>query len=291
MPYSQVDPQFEFYLRDNPGLSYADDSSPWLTRRVTRTFEKWLGRERLEAHYHALKNNHTSSQDFFRQALEISGVDLECDMSSLSKIPQNHPVIFIANHPFGVIDGLILCNIALRLNDNFRVVINSLLCQDRDLASHFLPIDFSGSKEASRRNIRAKQLANEALSAGIPLILFPSGMVSTANRFGFGKVHDAPWTTFVAKLVGTQKPVVVPVFFHGRNSRPFHIASHIAEPLRMAMLLRESLQRFNTRVKLTIGDPIFPVDYEHIASRQKLTEHLYGQVQALARPASDHACH
>lgn len=174
MPYSQVDPQFEFYLRDNPGLSYADDSSPWLTRRVTRTFEKWLGRERLEAHYHALKNNHTSSQDFFRQALEISGVDLECDMSPLSKIPQNHPVIFIANHPFGVIDGLILCNIALRLNDNFRVVINSLLCQDRDLASHFLPIDFSGSKEASRRNIRAKQLANEALSAGIPLILFPS---------------------------------------------------------------------------------------------------------------------
>ncbi len=59
----------------------------------------------------------------------------------------------------------------------------------------------------------------------------------------------------------------------------------------MAMLLRESLQRFNTRVKLTIGDPIFPADYEHIASRQKLTEHLYGQVQALAKPATDHPCH
>ena len=87
MPYSQVDPQFEFYLRDNPGLSYADDNSPWLTRSVTRTFEKWLGRERLEAHYHALNNNHTSSQDFFRQALDISGVDLECDMSPLTKIP------------------------------------------------------------------------------------------------------------------------------------------------------------------------------------------------------------
>ena len=82
---------------------------------------------------------------------------------------------------------------------DFRVVINSLLCQDRDLAPYFLPIDFAGTREAERRNIRTKQLAGDALNDGIPLILFPSGTVSTATHRGFGPVKDTHWTTFAAK--------------------------------------------------------------------------------------------
>ena len=130
--------------------------------------------------------------------------------------------------------------------------------EDRDLARHFLPIDFSGTRAAERRNVRAKQLASKALADGIPLVLFPSGTVSTANRLGFGPVREAAWTTFAAKLIRQHTPTVVPVYFHGQNSRPFHVASHIAEPLRMAMLMREALRRFGTTVALDIGKPNIP---------------------------------
>lgn len=278
----QHDPLFEHYIRDVPGLTYESPDDGWLARRVTRGLERALGRHKIEREYFALKARNLPTPEFFREAERVAGITLNCDFSPLERIDRSKPVLFIANHPFGVMDGLILCNIALRIADDFRVVINSLLCQDRELARHFLPIDFSGTRDATKRNVRAKQLAGEALRDGIPLVLFPSGMVSTAGKFGLGPVNDAPWTTFVAKLVNQYQPTVVPVYFHGRNSRPFHIASHIAEPLRMAMLMHEALRQFNQRMDLVIGEPIDREAYGEISGRQALTDFLYGRVQALA---------
>lgn len=276
------DPLFETYIRDEPGLTYESPDDHWLARRVTRGLERALGRQRIEREYFALKARGLTTAEFFREAQRVAGITLNCDFSPLDRIDTNKPVLLIANHPFGVIDGLVLCNIALRLADDFRVVINSLLCQDRQLAKHFLPIDFSGTREATKRNVRAKQLAGDALRDGIPLVLFPSGMVSTAGQFGLGPVRDAPWTTFVAKLVMQYQPTVVPVYFHGRNSRPFHIASHIAEPLRMAMLMHEALRQFNKTLDVEIGEPIASAEYNTIGGRQAVTNYLYDRVQALA---------
>ena len=274
-----IDPQFEHYLRDKPGLTYASDEQGWMARQVTRSIERALGRKRLEGHYFALKARGLSSQDFFRAAFERSGIRLDGNRSALEQLVNSRPLLFLANHPFGVLDGLVMCNIALQVAGDFRVVINSLLCQDRTLAQHFLPIDFSGTREAERRNVRAKQLAGQSLKQGIPLILFPSGTVSTANRMGFGSVREAAWTTFAAKLIRLHEPVVVPVYFHGRNSRPFHVASHIAEPLRMAMLMHEALRRFNTTVRVDVGNPVQPGEYAHLGDRQALTRFFYDRVQ------------
>ena len=276
-----IDPAFECYLRDTPGLTYASSDQSWLYRTVTATVEVLLGRRSIEHHYFALKEQGLASADFFPAALARSGIHISANLTPLDDIPSDKPVMFVANHPFGVVDGLILCNLAQQLRGNFRVVINSLLCQDRSLAEHFYPIDFAQTRAAERRNVRAKQLAGEALQDGIPLILFPSGMVSTATHFGLGPVNDAPWTTFVAKLAIKHQPVIVPVYFHGQNTRAFHIASHIAEPLRMAMLMREALKRFNTVVKLSIGKPLQPCDYLTTPERKALTKRLYDAVQGL----------
>ena len=284
-----IDPQFEPYLREKPGLTYASSDQPWVARQVTRSVERALGGRRLEKHYFALKAGGLSSQDFFQLALIRSGVQLNADFSPLEQIDKGRPLLFLANHPFGVLDGLVMCNIALKVASDFRVVINSLLCQDRDLAQHFLPIDFSGTRAAERRNVRTKQLAGESLKTGVPLILFPSGTVSTANRLGFGAVKESAWTTFAAKLIRQHTPTVVPVFFHGRNSRSFHVASHIAEPLRMAMLMREALRRFNSTVSLNIGTPVVPDDYQHLTSRQQLTTFFYDRVQAVGQSAQHSA--
>ena len=106
-------------------------------------------------------------------------------------------------------------------------------------------------------------------------------MVSTADRFGFGEVVDAPWTTFAAKLIKESQASVVPVFFHGQNSRKFHVASHIAEPLRMALLVHEALLKFGDSLKVDVGDVIPWTELEGLEDRQALTDYLYGRVQAL----------
>ena len=141
------------------------------------------------------------------------------------------------------------------------------------------------TKQALKTNIRSKQLALEFLSQDVPVLIFPSGTVSTANKFGFGSVQDAPWTTFAAKIIREARATVVPIFFHGQNSRKFHVASHIAEPLRMAMLVHEALKKFGQTVKIEIGEPL---KWDHLkdkGSRRQLTDYLYHQVQAL-RPSS-----
>lgn len=279
-----VDPMFEHYLVDEPRLTYESPDDGPLTRTFVRLLEGFLGRQKMEAHYQNLKGRQTDAKTFFREAFKLTNITIDGDMSPIANIPKNRPVLFIANHPFGVIDGLIMCNLALDYADDFQVVINSLLCQDRDLVPHFLPIDFSETKEAAKRNVRTKQLAGKALDNGVPLILFPSGMVSTAGAPGFGNVVDAPWTTFIAKLVMQYQPTVVPVFFHGQNTRLFHVASNIAEPFRMAMHMREALRRFGSTVSLDVGQHHSPEDYSHISSRQEMTEHFYNIVQQTRQP-------
>ena len=200
----------------------------------------------------------------------------------MDSISNGHPVVFISNHPFGIVDGLILCNIATLLCGDFKILINGLLCQDRDLARHFLPVDFATRMDAKKCNTRTKKIALESLSSGIPIAIFPSGTVSTANKFGFGQVVEAPWTTFAAKLIRESKATVEPVYFYGRNSRGFHIASHLVEPLRMGLLTREALHQFGRRGNLVIGSPIAFHRINTIESRNDLTHYLYSQVQELA---------
>lgn len=281
---SEVEPMFEHYIVEEPRLTYESPEDGPLTRAFVRVLEGFLGRHEMEKHYQRLKAMNTDSKTFFREAFKLTNITLDGDTSALANIPKDRPVLFIANHPFGVIDGLIMCNMALDFADDFQVVINSLLCQDRDLVPHFLPIDFTETKEATKRNVRSKQLAGKALADGIPLILFPSGHVSTADAPGFGDVVDAPWTTFIAKLVMQYQPTVVPVFFHGQNTRLFHVASNIAEPFRMAMHMREALKRFGTTVSFDVGTHHSPEDYGHISSRQEMTQHFYDIVQMTRQP-------
>jgi len=286
MTIPAIDPQFAAYLRDPPRLSYTDPADPWLLRTLIHGFEACLGRRKLERVYHGLKAENCSVQEFFTAALTQARIQVNFDAQRLLAIPATGPLVFVANHPFGVIDGLVLCDLALRARGDLRIMLNSMLCQDRDFAPYFLPIDFRESRQAVKTNIRSKQLALENLKRDVPVLIFPSGMVSTADRRGFGKVTDGPWTTFAAKIIREAGATVVPVYFHGCNSRPFHVASHLAQPLRTALLLHEAANKFGKSVRVEIGAPLPWEQLQAVGGRSQLTRFLYDQVQALAIPAA-----
>ena len=281
MTLAHLDPQFRSYLREPPRISYTNPDDAWLVRNFVSSLEILLGRSRIEAVYNRLKGREFNISTFFSSALEETGITTEYDEKKLDAVPKAGPLMFVANHPFGVVDGIVLCDMALRVRGDLRIMLHSLLCQDKQLAPFFLPIDFHETKHALKTNIRSKQLALEFLSQDIPVLIFPSGTVSTADKFGFGSVQDAPWTTFAAKIIREARATVVPIFFHGQNSRKFHIASHIAEPLRMAMLVHEALNKFGKAVKIEIGDPLMWEQLADKGGRQQLTDYLYRKVQAL----------
>lgn len=269
------------YVQDKPTISYVQPSDPWLVQKLISSIEVLFGRRKIESIYDELKQQPFDVGSFFSSAIEATGIQSCYDNKKLDNIPIKGPLVFVANHPFGVVDGLVLCDLAVKARGNFRILINAMLCRDKDLAPYFLPIDFSESKRAIKNNLRTKKLAQECLAEDIPLLIFPSGFVSTADRSGFGKVLDAPWTTFAAKLILDAQATVVPVYFRGQNSRLFHIASHIAEPLRMALLLHEASNKFGKRVITEIGDPVHWPQLNSVGGRQALTSFLYDRVQNL----------
>ena len=281
MSFAHVDPQFRSYLREPPRISYTNPDDTWLVRHFVSSIEILLGRNKIEAVYNNLKDEQFNLTTFFSSALKETKITAKYDLEKLQAVPKTGPLMFVANHPFGVVDGIVLCDMALRVRGDLRIMLHSLLCQDSQLAQFFLPIDFQETKQALKTNIRSKQLALEFLSQDIPVLIFPSGMVSTADKFGFGTVRDAPWTTFAAKIIREARATVVPIFFHGQNSRKFHVASHIGEPFRMAMLVHEAINKFGKTVEIEIGEPLI---WEHLAGRggrQQLTDYLYRQVQSL----------
>ena len=271
----------------HPIFSFANGEMGPVASGFIRAMEKVTGQPKIKKLYFDYVDDERPSELFWTDALERLNISYNLHNEATAQIPRTGRLLIVANHPFGVIDGLIMCNMALDYANDFQVVINSLLCQDRDLVPHFLPIDFTETKEATKRNVRSKQLAGKALADGVPLILFPSGHVSTADAPGFGDVVDHQWTTFIAKLVMQYQPTVVPVYFHGQNTRLFHVASNIAEPFRMAMHMREALKRFGSTVSLDVGAHHSPEDYAHIRSRQEMTQHFYDIVQSTRRPRSD----
>ena len=267
------------YVREYPKVSYIQPTDPWLTRRIVDSLEVAFGRDKVQTVYDQLKNAGYGPGEFFAQALAALDITPIFDAAQLTKIPKDGPLVFVANHPYGVVDGLILCDLSMQVRGDFRILIHAMLCQDEDLAEHFLPIDFQPGKAALKNNIKSKNDALACLSRDIPILIFPSGMVSTGDKFGFGQVNDAPWTTFAAKLIRDAQATVVPLYFHGRNSRKFHVASHIAEPLRMALLIHEALKKAGEDIHLRIGDPLTWSNLSQHDTRQALTDFLYTQVQ------------
>jgi putative hemolysin len=283
MTISLDDPVFRHYLEERPTLTYAQPDDPWVVRQMIMGIENLFGRRNVQRLYDTLKSQPFELVRFFEDAIAVTKIEVRYDSAQLEKIPSTGPLVMVANHPFGVMDGTILCHLAAKVRGDFRILINALLCRDKDLAPHFLPVDFSPSKAAMKNNVAMGRRAREAMAEDIPVLIFPSGFVSTAGKFGTGRAVDAPWTTFAAKLISDARANVVPIFFHGQNSRAFHIASHLSECLRMAFLIREAKARFGTRFDVTIGDTLAYESLEGIKGRKALTHYLYDAVQQLAK--------
>ena len=99
----EIDPQFTSYLREPPRLSYSNPEDPWLSRHLVSSLEVLLGRNRMERIYYRTKNRGLSVQSFFAAALEETQIDVQFDSSKLESIPKTGPLMFVANHPFGVV--------------------------------------------------------------------------------------------------------------------------------------------------------------------------------------------
>ncbi len=202
----------------------------------------------------------------------------------LQAVPATGGLLLVANHPFGVVDGLTIGHLGIQLRDNVRILTNSLLCRVPEVDPYLLPVDFSGTPEARRLTAETRRAAAALLQAGKVVAVFPAGGVATANRPLSGRAVDSPWHPFVGRLATIPGVTTLPVHFAGQNSRLFQIASHTSYPLRVALIFHETRRRIGRPIELRLGTPI-PASALAAFNRDQVAAELRSRCMALARPA------
>ena len=176
MPQPELNPAFTAYVRDEPRITYAQPDDPWLTRQVISTVERLFGRKQIETIYRQLKTEPFQVERFFSAAFQATGINCRYNAAKLKEVPADGPLVFVANHPFGIVDGMALCDMALKTRGNFRILINSLLCQDRDLAPVFLAGGFPSDEGGDEEQYPHKKVAQDCLAENIPVSNFSIGL-------------------------------------------------------------------------------------------------------------------
>ncbi|WP_299786010.1 lysophospholipid acyltransferase family protein [uncultured Marivita sp.] len=204
-------------------------------------------------------------RDFWQVMIDRYGLSLDVIGGSLDTIPRQGPLIVIANHPYGILDGLILGHVLSVTRGNFRILAHKVFRKAQDLDRIILPVDFDSGNAAVAQNIATRRLAFDYLVQGGCIGVFPGGTVSTAAR-PFARPMDPGWRNFTARMIAKSDATVLPIYFDGQTSRLFQLASHLHSTLRMGLLLKEFRNRVDTPVRIVIGAPI---PAHEIARRKK----------------------
>ncbi len=258
--------------KDQKMISYASPSDPLFKRVIINSMELITGRNKIEKAYQQLKDMHIDDVTIWHYLFPLLQVSLDFDRAQLEKIPTSGPVVIIANHPFGVIDGLSLGYLLSLIRADFKLIVNEVLCKEELLRKYLLPIDFRQTKEAFNTNIASRNEALSVLKNNGSVAIFPSGGVATSVKPFSKDVKDLDWKNFIVKIIKKRELTIVPIFFHGQNSQLFQIASHINQNLRYGLFLNEVNNKRGKTIKLDIGDPIQSIDYQHLKPKVLLDQ-------------------
>ena len=218
----------------------------------------------------------------WRDALDMIGTQLEINAPADwdARLPDG-PLLIIANHPFGIADGIAILSIAERIGRPYRCLLLTDFLRLPELQALGLPVDFNETKEALATNLKTRNEARRLLKEGVTIVIFPAGGVATAEK-PFGTAEELPWKAFTARLIQQSGATVLPVYFEGQNSALFHFASRYSLSLRLALLVLEFRHHIGGTVRARIG---LPVSWSEIAASTgggSIIDELYIRVHRLA---------
>lgn len=223
----------------------------------------------------------------FENLLAEMRVELRVDALDSARIPAAGPVVVVANHPFGVLDGAMLAALLIRVRPDVKVMTNYLLRDVPELAPYCIFVNpFQGNSavrpESIDTNRRALRESLAWLRSGGMLAVFPAGEVSHW-QIPQGEITDPVWNDIAVRLIRRTGATALPVYFCGRNSVSFHLFGAIHPRLRTAFLLQEFLQQEGRVVEVRVGSEIPSDSVTDIAYDREAIEYLRWRTYLLAR--------
>ncbi|WP_410901551.1 lysophospholipid acyltransferase family protein [Rhodovulum sp. FJ3] len=231
--------QTEVEPYDKRRLSYANTFENPVQATIIRTMEWLTGKItllRLIREYE--RGERTLGQAFWGRALELLDIPLTTPDEQIAQIPKTGPVVIVANHPHGLVDGMVLAELVGRVRTDYKILTRAILTGADEVDPFVIPVPFPHEADARERNLEMRKRAMSHLKGGGVVVIFPSGAVANSETF-FGPAEEAEWNPFTAKMIQRSGAVVVPVRFPGQNSRAYLIANKLSATLRQGLLIHE----------------------------------------------------
>ncbi|SOB93557.1 putative hemolysin [Rhodobacter sp. JA431] len=191
-------------------------------------------------------------QPFWPQALEIMGINVTTPPEQIARIPKEGPLVVVANHPHGLVDGMVLAYLIGQVRTDYKILTRSLLTGIPEIAEFMLPVPFPHEPNAQEESLKMRAECMSTLKAGGVIVLFPAGAVAHSKTY-FGPAIEGEWNPFTAKMLARSGASVLPIHFPGKNSRLYQIANKLSPTLRQGLLLYEIRRALNKPQHPVVG--------------------------------------
>ena len=268
--------------KNNIAFTFASAEVNKIGQNFIKFTELFTGKLTLKKLYDQyVKENHPPEK-FWQDAVNKLELKVNSIFHSNIQIPSKGRLIVVANHAFGVVDGVTMCSLISNVRQDYKIITHKVLRQAEAVKEKIIPIDFSQSRDAILSNINArKQAENVLLNDGV-VVLFPSGQIATKENFNKKtKAHDGEWKQFTSKLVIKTKSPVLPIYFEGQNSQLFHIANKMGLTFRYSLMMYELKRKIGDTINLHVGEIIPFSQLNEIGDLIKITKYLRQKTYAL----------
>ena len=195
-------------------------------------------------------------RDFWSVMVDRYGLTLDVVGGALSNIPKDGPLILIANHPYGILDGLMMGHILSQTRGDFRLLANHVFRKAEDLNRIVLPISFDATKEAMKLNLETRKTALNYLSDGGAIGIFSRVALSArrSNRFRIRWIRAGAglrrgWLPNRMRLLCRCSSTVTP-------RACFRLPAICTTHCGWGLLIKEFKKRVDTPVRVVVGEPI-----------------------------------
>lgn len=237
--------QSDYVPYDKRKLSYATTFDSPLKNLLIRSMEWMTGKMILLYLIRKFERAGVpEGQAFWSKALQIMKIRIDTPQEQILNIPATGPVVVVANHPHGLVDGMVLAELIGRVREDYKILTRTLLTGVEEVKQYMIPVPFPHEEDALKQNLEMRKRAMDHLGMGGVIVVFPSGTVANSETM-FGPAIEAEWNPFTAKMIQRSRSTVVPIFFPGQNSRAYQIAHQISPTLRQGLLIHEVVHSLN----------------------------------------------
>jgi len=267
---------------DTVAFTFANSEVNKISQNFIKIIELCTGKLTLKKLYDQYLIENNPPENFWHVAIKKLQLNLVPHYHSVIKIPKERRLIVVANHAFGVVDGVSICSLISKIRQDYKMITHKVLRHAEDVKEKIIPIDFTSSKDAIMSNIKARKIAEEFLNNEGVIVIFPSGQIATIPKLGKTlKANDGDWKQFVSKLSIRTNTPILPMFFEGQNSLLFHIANKIGQTFRYSLMMYELKRKIGDTVNVHIGDIISSEKLREIGDLKEITKFIRNKTYAL----------